>query len=510
MLTRLKIGARLTACFSVLGLLILAMAAVSLIRMGDTAQTVSEEKNIRTTQLAQLYRLREALDQTGIAARNAYIYEGEEDALRELDVLDAQRAIYLDSLEKLQPILSGQADFDKANEGLQAMAKELGRPRQYRSAGQMKEYGVFLVGECSPLRRRIVADLDVVIGRIEKRLDGAGEEVDLVLAQSKNVVVALTAVALLIGAALAWRVTASIVAPLASAARFAEAVAVGDLTGRIDSTSKDEIGNLMRSLDNMRAGLAVIVHGVRSGTEAMSISSREIASGNQDLSARTEASASSLQQTVSTMHSLTDTVGRNAADARSASSLAAEASLIASRGGAIVDDVVKTMGDISQASGRIVEIISTIDGIAFQTNILALNAAVEAARAGEQGRGFAVVASEVRQLAQRCTSAAQEIKSLIHTTVAKIEDGTTLVGQSGATMQELLGSVQGVNSLVERIAAASDEQAASVREINIAVDHVDNLTQQNSSLVEQAAAATESMREQAHALAQQVMVFRVA
>ncbi|MEN3292095.1 MAG: hypothetical protein V7642_1348 [Burkholderiales bacterium] len=241
-----------------------------------------------------------------------------------------------------------------------------------------------------------------------------------------------------------------------------------DLTRRIAPASNDEIGNLMRALGNMSAGLVEIVNGVRNGTEAISISSREIASGNQDLSARTEAQASSLQQTVTTMHSLTGTVGRNADDARSATSLAAEASLVAGRGGAIVNDVVKTMGDISEASSRIVEIISVIDGIVFQTNILALNAAVEAARAGEQGRGFAVVASEVRQLAQRCTSAAHEIKQLIHTSVTKIADGTLLV------------------------------------------DHVGNLTQQNSSLVEQAAAAAESMHEQANALARQVMVFRVA
>jgi len=510
MFNQLKIGARLTVCFSILGMLMLALAAIALVRMADTAQTVAEEKNIRTTQLAQLYKLREALGQTGIAARNAYIYEREEDALRELGVLDEQRAIYLDSLKRLEPLLAGQPDFDKANAGLKAMANELSRPRQYRSAGQMKEYGVFLVDECSPLRRRIVADLDVVIGGIETTLNGAGDKVDQVLEQSKTMIAAITLLALLIGAVLAWRVTASIVVPLVRATRFAEAVAVGDLRRSIDAGSRDEIGSLMRALGNMRCGLVEIVNGVRSGTEAMSISSSEIASGNQDLSARTEASASSLQQTVSTMHSLTETVGRNAADARSASSLAAQASLIAGKGGAIVDDVVKTMGDITQASGRIVEIIATIDGIAFQTNILALNAAVEAARAGEQGRGFAVVASEVRQLAQRCASAAHEIKGLIHSSVAKIEDGTVLVDQSGLTMKELLGSVQDVNALIERIAAASDEQAASVREINVAVDHVDNLTQQNSSLVEQAAAAAESMREQAQALAQQVRVFQLA
>jgi methyl-accepting chemotaxis protein len=178
-------------------------AAVALVRMADTARTVSEEKTIRTTQLAELYKLREALGQTGIAARNAYIYERHEDALRELDVLDQQRNIYLDSLKRLAPVLAGQPDFDKAGAGLQAMAKELSRPRQYRTAGQMKEYGVFLVTECSPLRRRIVADLDVVSGRIEARLNGAGDKVDLVLAQSKTVIIAIIIVALLIGAALA-------------------------------------------------------------------------------------------------------------------------------------------------------------------------------------------------------------------------------------------------------------------------------------------------------------------
>ncbi|MGH8856050.1 MAG: methyl-accepting chemotaxis protein [Telluria sp.] len=510
MLRNLKIGTRLAACFGAIGMLTLLLAVIAIVRMGDTAQMVAEEKRIRTTEVAQLYRLREALGQTGLAARNAYIYEREEDAARELDVLDRQREIYLASLEKLEPALGGRADFDKARAGLKAMAKELSRPRQYRSARQMAEFGVFLVNECSPLRRQIVADLDVVIANIEAELDKAGERVDTVIDTSKTVVIAITAVALLIGAGLAWQVTIGITRPLGRAARFAEAVAVGDLTARISPESKDEIGALLRALANMSAGLANIVNGVRSGTEAISTSSREIASGNQDLSARTEAQASSLQQTVTTMHSLTDTVGRNAQDARSASALAAEASLIAGRGGAIVDDVVKTMGEISTASGRIVDIIAVIDGIAFQTNILALNAAVEAARAGEQGRGFAVVAAEVRQLAQRCTNAAQEIKLLIHSSVVKIDNGAALVDQSGATMKELLQSVQGVSVLIERIAAASDQQAFSVREINAAVGNVDDLTQQNSSLVEQAAAAAESMHDQAKALARQVEVFRIA
>ncbi len=510
MFRNLKIGSRLALCFGVIGVLTLLIAAIAIMRMGETARMVAEEKRIRTTELARLYELREALGQTGLAARNAYIYEKEEDALRELDVLDKQRDIYLDRLAQLEQLLGKRADFDKASVGLKAMAKELARPRQYRASKQMAQFGVFLVDECSPLRRQIVIDLDVIIASIEGQLGVAGERVDSVLKQSEYLVMVIAAVALAIGGVLAWLVTRSITTPLGRASRFAEAVAVGDLTAKINATSTDEIGTLLSALGNMSAGLATIVSGVRVGTDAISTSSREIAAGNQDLSARTEAQATSLQQTVSTMHALTDAVGRNAADARSASALAAEASLIAERGGAIVGDVVTTMGDISSASGQIVDIISVIDGIAFQTNILALNAAVEAARAGEQGRGFAVVAAEVRQLAQRCTNAAQEIKKLIHSSVARIDDGTTLVDQSGKTMKELLNSVQQVSALIGRIATASDQQADSVREMNAAVGNVDDLTQQNSSLVEQAASATESMYEQAKALARQVEVFRVA
>jgi methyl-accepting chemotaxis protein len=510
MLKNLKIGARLAIGFGAMGMLSLLLAAIALLRMGDTARSVAEEKRIRTSEVTQLIELREALGQTGLAARNAYIYEGEQDAARELDVLDQQRAIYLDRLDKLERVMGERADFKKASAGLKAMARELSRPRQYRNAGQMKEFGVFLVEECSPLRRQIVADLDVVINNIESELDAAAARVDTVLDESRTIILGIAALALLGGAALAYRVTLGITRPLGEAAKFARAVATGDLTARIDTTSKDEIGMLLRSLQDMSAGLASIVHGVRQGTESISVSSREIASGNQDLSARTEAQASSLQQTVNTMHSLTDTVSRNAADARAASALAAEASSIAQRGGQIAADVVKTMGDINDASSRIVDIISVIDGIAFQTNILALNAAVEAARAGEQGRGFAVVAAEVRQLAQRCTSAAQEIKQLIHTSVSRVGDGTALVDQSGATMRELLDSVGRVSGLIERIASASDQQADSVREIDNAVGHVDDLTQQNSSLVEQAAAAAESMHDQAKALARQVEVFRLA
>lgn len=509
MLIHLKIGARLGLSFAAIGALTLLVAAISLLRMSQTAEAVDQEKRIRTTQLSQLYDLREALDQTGIAARNAYIYDSDEGALKELAVLDQQRGIYLDRLSRLAPVLSGQPAFDKAKSELEAMAKELDRPRQYRTANNMKGYGAFLVNECSPLRRRIVQDLNDVIKGIEAHLDDTSAQVDSVVANSKIVISAITGLALLVGAVLAYRATTGIVRPLVQASGFAEAVAVGDLTRNIPAASNDEIGALLVSLGHMSTGLAKIVSGVRSGTDVIAVSSREIALGNQDLSSRTEAQASSLQQTVATMTSLTETVNQNAADATRASALATEASAIASRGNAVVDNVVHTMAEINEASRRIVEIISVIDGIAFQTNILALNAAVEAARAGEQGRGFAVVASEVRQLAQRCASASHEIRALIHASVAKVGNGTALVDQTGATMRELLDSVTNVSAIVQRISTASEQQAHSVQEVNVAVSHVDALTQQNAALVEQAAAAAESMHDQATHLAAQVEVFQV-
>jgi len=510
MSSTLKIGARLALAFGALVVLTLALTAFAIYRMGEASSVVDAERLIRTTQLTPLYELREALDQTGIAARNAYIYEAKADAERELDVVDAQAAIYMNRLSKLTPVLGGVQDFDVANRDLQSMAGALQKPRAFRNANQMKEYGVFLVDECSPLRRRIVAELDTVINRIEAQLGVASKQVDVVSATSRSLMYAIAVFAVLLGSILGYRVTRGIVKPLGEASQFAEAVATGDLTANLPAASQDEIGALMVALGNMRDGLVEIVGGVRSGTLEISHTSQEIASGNQDLSARTESQASSLQQTVATMVLLTDAVGRNAIDAKQANTLAAEASEIAGRGGDIVGRVTHTMGEINQASSRIVDVIGVIDSIAFQTNILALNAAVEAARAGEQGRGFAVVASEVRNLAQRCATAAREVKALIQTSVGKINDGSALVDQSGKTMEELVLSVSGVSELIQRISRASETQAVSVNEINLAVRQIDDLTQQNAALVEQAAAAAESMHQRAQQLSGQVEVFRVA
>lgn len=302
----------------------------------------------------------------------------------------------------------------------------------------------------------------------------------------------------------------AIVAPLSEAIVVANAVASGDLTSRIEVNSTNETGCLLQALKTMNDNLVDLVGKVRVGTDSITTSSSEIASGNMDLSQRTEEQASSLEETASSMEELTSTVKQNADNARQANQLAASASEVAVKGGAVVDQVVQTMGSINESSKKIVDIISVIDGIAFQTNILALNAAVEAARAGEQGRGFAVVATEVRTLAQRSAAAAKEIKELISDSVSKVENGTKLVDEAGATMDEIVSAVKRVTDIMSEISAASQEQSSGIEQVNQAVTQMDVVTQQNASLVEEAAAAAESMQEQAQALTHAVSAFRLS
>ena len=302
----------------------------------------------------------------------------------------------------------------------------------------------------------------------------------------------------------------AIVGPLNEAVAVANAVASGDLTSRIEANSTNETGRLLQALRTMNDNLVDLVGKVRMGTDQISTASGEIASGNLDLSQRTEEQASSLEETASSMEELTSTVKQNADNARQANQLAAGASEVAMKGGAVVGQVVQTMSSINESSKKIVDIISVIDGIAFQTNILALNAAVEAARAGEQGRGFAVVATEVRTLAQRSAAAAKEIKELISDSVSKVEDGTRLVDEAGATMDEIVGAVKRVTDIMSEISAASQEQSSGIEQVNQAVTQMDEVTQQNAALVEEAAAAAESMQEQAQALTQAVSTFKLS
>jgi methyl-accepting chemotaxis protein len=322
----------------------------------------------------------------------------------------------------------------------------------------------------------------------------------------------LLILALSLGAAVgvAAIIIRSIMRPLNEALTIAQSVAAGDLTQRIETTARDETGQLLRALKEMNDSLAKIVNKVRGGTEAINDASGQIATGNLDLSSRTEEQASSLEETASSIEELTTTVRHNADNAVHANQLARTASEVAMKGGTVVSEVVNTMGSINDSAKKIVDIISVIDGIAFQTNILALNAAVEAARAGEQGRGFAVVAAEVRNLAQRSASAAKEIKLLISDSVEKVNVGAKLVDQAGSTMNEVVESVRRVTEIIGDIAAASREQTSGIEQVNSAITQMDQTTQQNAALVEQAATASESLQHQAAALSDLVRIFKIS
>jgi methyl-accepting chemotaxis protein len=351
---------------------------------------------------------------------------------------------------------------------------------------------------------------------IRTLLDYQKKQADALAAQSSRQfqtsrawLIGLGALALAVGALLAWLLTRSIVVPLRHAVDLATRVAQGDLRSAAASNRNDEIGQLLAALGEMTQGLARTVAKVRGGAETIDTASHEIAVGNLDLSSRTEQQASSLEETASSMEELTSTVKQNGDNARQANGLAQSASDVAVKGGAVVSQVVATMGSINESARKIVDIIGVIDGIAFQTNILALNAAVEAARAGEQGRGFAVVASEVRNLAQRSAAAAKEIKTLIGDSVDKVDAGSKLVNQAGTTMDEIVASVKRVTDIMGEITAASREQEAGIGQINQAISEMDTVTQQNAALVEEAAAAAESLQDQARNLAQVVSVFKL-
>jgi methyl-accepting chemotaxis protein len=326
---------------------------------------------------------------------------------------------------------------------------------------------------------------------------------------SETLMLVLTGCAVVLGALSSILLTRGIVRPIRDAVAVAETVAGGDLTRSIEAHSSDETGALLRALRHMNDSLVAIVSQVRSGTDTIATASSEISAGNLDLSSRTEQQAGSLEETAAAVEELTGTVRQNADNARQASQLSVTASEVAIQGGAVVGQVVQTMGSINDSAKKIVDIISVIDGIAFQTNILALNAAVEAARAGEQGRGFAVVASEVRTLAQRSANAAKEIKELITASVDKVDSGTRLVDQAGATMEQVVGSIRRVTDIVAEIASASAEQSAGIEQVNKAIGDMDATTQHNAALVEQSAAAANALQEQASRLASTVSVFRL-
>ncbi|MDR6395487.1 methyl-accepting chemotaxis protein [Herbaspirillum seropedicae] len=334
-------------------------------------------------------------------------------------------------------------------------------------------------------------------------------EADHIYGQANMAILALVTTCVVLAMALSWWIARLVARPLANAVDIARQVAAGDLTADIPTAHRDETGQLLEALRQMNGNLLNIVREVRQGTDTITTASAEIATGNMDLSSRTEQQAGALEETASAMEELTSTVRQNSDNARQANQLAVNASEVAQAGGTVVGKVVATMSAINDSSRKIVDIIGVIDSIAFQTNILALNAAVEAARAGEQGRGFAVVASEVRTLAQRSAAAAHEIKALIDDSVAKVDTGSKLVDEAGQTMNEVVASVKRVSDIVAEITAAGAEQTQGIEQINNAVVQMDENTQQNAALVEQAAAAAKALQEQAGRLSETVSVFRL-
>jgi methyl-accepting chemotaxis protein len=412
-------------------------------------------------------------------------------------------------LDKLLVRPKGQALNAQAKRDAEAYMAVLARVVALGNAGKYDEASTLAFGDAYGAMQKLSLGLrDQTVFQAELFATGSAEA-QATFDRSRDLLIAAAVLAVLLAIAAAIIITRSIVRPLDAAVKVARTVAAGDLTSDIQVTSKDETGQLMQALKDMNTALQTMVGEVRSGSDTIASASAEIASGNLELSSRTEQQASSLEETASSMEEMTSTVKQNADNARQANGLAATASDVARKGGAVVAQVVDTMGAINASSRKIVDIISVIDGIAFQTNILALNAAVEAARAGEQGRGFAVVASEVRNLAQRSASAAKEIKTLIDDSVQQVELGSKLVGDAGTTMDEVVTSVQRVTDIMAEISSASREQESGIEQINMAITEMDSVTQQNAALVEEAAAAAGSLEEQSAALAKLVSRFVV-
>ena len=364
----------------------------------------------------------------------------------------------------------------------------------------------------SAVQPRIEA-LAAVVDKAQALQMATLDEARLASAQASRIalleIAGALAIAVLLAAGLAWHISASVTRPVNAAVQLAERIAAGDLCTSLAVDRDDEIGRLQRALAMMQKRLAELVREIRDVAGQMAIASDEMASGSSDLSLRTEQTASSLQATASSMGLLTQRVRRSAESAHDANTLAASTTKAAQRGGNVVAEVVANMSDIATASRRIVDITSVIDGISFQTNILALNAAVEAARAGEHGRGFAVVAGEVRSLAQRAATASHEIKSLIDSSVSKVDSGSRLVQTAGGTMQEIVDGAQRVTQIIADISTASTEQSADLDSVNDTMNHLDEMTQQNSALVEESTAAAQSMREQSQRLQKMVNAFQV-
>jgi methyl-accepting chemotaxis protein len=507
----MKIGARLGVGFAVVLALLTAMLVLglsSLSRIGSRTNDIVHDKNVK---MAAANTMVDNVRNISLALTTMIVVPGTPEMNAELEKIADARKKYGAAKETMLKLLSDDKEkqlMAAVDDALKAGAAKNNELVKLRKEGEIQDATAFLIKETGPSLNAVLKALDAFVSYEAKLAADAGTDVEQVYSSSKMLMLVLGTAAIVIGAGVAWFITGSITGPLNKAVDVAETVASGDLSSHIESGGGDETGRLLNALKAMNDSLLNVVSQVRTGTDAISTASSEIAAGNLDLSSRTEEQASSLEETASSMEDLTSTVKQNADNARQANTLAKSASEVAVKGGDIVAQVVDTMGTINDSSRKIVDIIAVIDGIAFQTNILALNAAVEAARAGEQGRGFAVVASEVRNLAQRSAAAAKEIKELINASVANVDTGSRLVNDAGSTMGDIVNSIQRVTDIMGEITSASQEQTLGIEQINAAISQMDEVTQQNAALVEQAAAASQSMQEQAGNLATVVGFFK--
>ena len=513
MLKNFMIGTRLGAGFVVVLLLTLVITGVGMVgvhRMGESLRSMYDNRVVVLAQLAELNRL---------SLRNRVLVM---DMMVNPEPANLERrdTEFKANVEKGTSLLNVYLATQMSADEKQASKEFVAARMSFITEGLVPARDAAVAGKAEDVAKLYKTQVSKLSPAVEKTIAKLIEintresemEVKAAAALQATVLSISMGVALLgvvLGACLAWVITRSITVPVANAAKMAEAVASGDLTVRVDSDGRDQVSQLMSALMSMSGNLTTVVSNVRHNSESVATASAQIAQGNQDLSSRTEQQASALQQTAATMEQLGTTARNNADSAEQANELAQGASAVAAQGGEVFGRVVTTMQGINDSSRKIGDIISVIDGIAFQTNILALNAAVEAARAGEQGRGFAVVASEVRSLAQRSAEAAKEIKSLIGRSVEQVEQGTALVDQAGKTMAEIVGSIRRVSDLVAEIASASVEQNNGVQQVGQAVSQMDQATQQNAALVEESAAAAESLKGQALQLVHAVAVFKL-
>ena len=511
-LSDLKISTRLILGFGMLGLLLAFMAGISVLKFKTMSGMLEEVINDRVPKVASINDIKADVTLIADALRNMIIMSDTADIKKEAARIEVARKQIGERFAGLDAQLTGSdarallntvTQTRAAYEPLQAETMELA------IAGQTFEAKAFLLDKVRPAQKTYFDALDGLLKHQNGQMQQSANATQEATSGMLYVIGLTVAMALVVGVLMALWIIRSITGPINLAVDVSRAVAGGDLSVQFDTTGTNEISQLLLALKDMQTGLISVVSEVRDGANGVAVASAGIAQSDIDLSSRTENQSHSLKDTSASMELLGSNVKLNAENAGKANQLAQNASDVASRGGEVVAQVVATMRGINESSRKISDIIQVIDGIAFQTNILALNAAVEAARAGEQGRGFAVVASEVRSLAGRSAEAAREIKALISASVERVEQGTVLVDQAGATMSEVVSSIRHVTQIMGEISVASTEQSEGVSQLGVAIHLMDQMTQQNAELVEVMSAAAGSLKSQAEALVGTVAVFKL-